>query len=94
MAFKTIIYLIAAVFSGSIALAIWIGGIMSFQSFDHERRITLTEMADMLIFSHIFTTIVMGVEGWSKNEEGRYFIYGGILFSTVTVGFSYLFHIN
>ena len=91
-----ILCLILAILSGSIALTLMIGGVIAFQNIDfsEKRKMHFLELADGLIFSSFFTTIYRVFENWDKNRDGRQYIYGSILFTTIAVSLLFIMKIQ
>ncbi len=89
----SIIFLIFSIFTGSIALALLIGGVMSFQNLNNleQRKPSYIEMADGLLFSSFFTAIFNVFANWNQWREGRIFIYwSGILIGITVVLFHFV----
>ena len=91
MGINDIIFLIMAILSGSIALTLLVGGVMAFQNYDlsEKRKVSLIKIADVFIFSGIFTMIYNVGANWGKIKEGRNYFYGCAIFSLMTVVFAY-----
>ena len=91
MNITSIIFFILAIFTGSIALALLIGGVMSFQNLNYlnPRKPSYIEIADGLLFSSFFTAIFNVFANWNQKKEGRIFIYWSVILIGITV---VLFH--
>ncbi len=81
------LFLISAVFTGSFAFALMIGGFMAFQEFNpsDKRKLSIIELADGFLLSSFFTAIFRVIANWDEKKEGRLFIYFGVILTLVTI---------
>lgn len=96
MNISDIILLIIAILSGSTALTLLVGGVITFQKkqFQYDRKIRIAEIADDFMFGGVFTIFYNVVANWRKNKEGRFYVYGCVVFAVTTIFLAHFINIK